>query len=287
MTQRVVVVTDSAASLPQDLVTTWGIEVVPLDIVIAGEPVPEGPGMGVSEVLDALETERAVTTSQPSVGAFVEAYQRAEARGASGIVSVHISSRISGTANAAEIAARESAVPVIVVDSRSLAMATGFAALAAAALARSGASVEDVASEATRVASSSSLLFTVDTLEYLRRGGRVPRAVAAIGDALSIRPVLGLVDGEVEVLERVRTTVRAHERIVEMLGERIPALSHPGLAVMALGTGGQADDDTVEIQTLNPGLAMIVRTPISAVLAVHGGPGAFACVLADLPESLL
>ncbi len=286
MGQRVVVVTDSAASIPEAFVTRWGIEVVPLDIVIDGEPSPEGPGMGVPEVLRALEAGRTVMTSQPPVGAFIEAYRRVAAAGAKGIVSVHISGGISGTANAAEVAAREVALPVTVVDSRSLAMGTGFAALAAAALAREGAPAVDVVAEARRVAASSSLVFTVETLEYLRRGGRVPRAVAAIGDALSIRPILGVVDGEVQLLDRVRTTARAREQVVRMAEEGISGLRRPGLALMGLGVGDHTDEAARAFEARHPNLAMVVRTPISAVLAAHGGPGAFASVVADLPTAL-
>jgi DegV family protein with EDD domain len=286
MSERVAVVTDSAASIPGALREQWGIDVVPLDIVIDGQPAPEGSSTGVTDVLHALESDRSVTTSQPSVGTFIEVYRRVEARGAREIVSVHLSGQVSGTVSTAQVAAKEVAIPVTVVDSRTLAMATGFAALAAASLARSGATAADVASEATRVSQSSSLLFTVDTLEYLRRGGRVPRAVAAIGDALSIRPILGVVDGEVDVLERVRTTAKARSRILDMLSERMSELSHPGFAVMALGSDAVADDALAEFATIHPHLSMAVSTRISAVLAVHGGPGAFACVVADLPEGL-
>ena len=283
MSQRVAVVTDSAASIPEALVRRWGIIVVPLDVIIDGEPKPEGPGMGTSRVLAALNAGSTVTTSQPTVGAFVDAYRAAAETGVKEIVSVHISGGVSGTVNAAEVAAREAPIPVAIVDTRTVAMATGYSALAAAAFAKTGAAAGDVLAEARRVAQSSSLVFTVDTLEYLRRGGRVPRAVAALGDALNIRPILAPVDGEIAMVERVRSTARARERIVEMVEERLAGLSRPGLAIMGLGDPSDADDAAILLESRHPELAMVVRTPVSAVLAVHGGPGAFAAAIADLP----
>lgn len=284
MSPTVAVVTDSAASLPAELAQQWGITVVPLQVVIDGQASDEGSQIGPEEVLEALVAGRAASTSQPSVASFEAAFAQAAARGATHVVAVLISARMSGTVNGARAAAASAAVPVTVVDSRTLAMATGFAAIAAAALAREGAGPEEVAAEAERVARTSRCVFTVDTLDFLRRGGRVSPAVAAVGRVLSVRPVLELVDGEVAVVERVRSTHRARAAVLARAEEALAQMALPASAVMVLGDRDYADQAVDELETRHPALAAPVRATVSAVLAVHTGPGTFAAVVADLPE---
>jgi len=284
MRQRCLVVVDSSASIPEALVAKWGLDVVPLDVIIDGEPTPEGAAMTSEDVLQAMERGQSVTTSQPSAGTLAEAYQNAADAGAKEVLSIHISGEISGTVNTALIAARQSPIPVEVVDSKTLVMGLGYAALAAAALARRGAPLADVAHEATRVAESSSTFFTVDSLEYLKRGGRVPRVAAALGEALHIRPILGMVDGEVEVLERVRTTERARERVVQEIEERLEGLRRPGVAVTGLRIPWYVDNVSEWLKARNSNLVVTLGTSLSAALAVHGGPGSFAVSAADLPK---
>lgn len=284
MSGAVAVVTDSAASLPPALARKWGIRVVPLQVVIDGEALDEGEQIGPEAVLEALTAGREASTSQPSVAAFAHAFAQAAADGASHVVAVLISSKMSGTVNGALAAASSADVPVTVVDSGTLAMATGFAAIAAAALAREGASAEDVAAEAERVAQSSRCVFTVDTLEYLRRGGRVSPAVAAVGRVLSVRPVLELVDGEVAIADRVRSTQRARAAVVARAETAMAEMARPASAVMVLGAGQYGDDAATGLADRHPDLAMLVRAPVSAVLAVHTGPGTLAVVVADLPD---
>lgn len=286
MSPRVAVVTDSAASLPGSLIERWGLAVVPLEVTVDGVVYREATELGAERVLQALLARRKVSTSQPSVGAFEQAYRDAAEHGADSVVSVHVSGKISGTVNGARLAAASSPIPVIVVDTGSVGMGTGWAALAAAAKALSGATLDEVVAEARRVAASSTMLLTVDSLEYLRRGGRVPPATAALGDALNIRPVMGIDDGEVVVLERVRTTRRARAAVIARAEAAIANLPNPGLAIMGL----EAKDFTVEtaavLETKYPRLAMLVQAPVTSVLAVHGGPGSFAAVVADLPIDL-
>jgi len=284
MSQRCLVVVDSSASIPEALVRRWGLDVVPLEVIIDGEPFTEGPGMTSEDVIGALEGGRSVTTSQPTVGNLLKAYRSAADAGAEGVVSIHISGEVSGSINAAEVAARESPIPIEIVDSRTLSMALGFAALAAAALARKGAAMAEVAREARRVAASSSVYFTVDTLEYLQRGGRVPHALAIIGGALNIRPILGMMDGQVEAFDRVRTTARARERVIEMIEERASHFLRPGIAVMGLRIPRYIDDVAIRLKDKHPVYAITVGTEFSAALAVHGGSGSFVIAAADLPR---
>ena len=287
MTTTVAVVTDSAASLPAGLAQKWGVRVVPLQVIVDGVAHAEGAEITSDEVLAELLAGRTITTSQPSAAAFEQAYSHAVSGGATAIVAVMISGKLSGTASVALTAAASAGVPVIVVDTQTVAMATGYAALAAAALASTGADVEAVAEEARRVAASSICMFTVDSLEHLKRGGRISPAIAAVGRVLGVRPLLAVTDGEVSLYERVRTTTRARAALVECADEAISERVRPALAVMALGDADYADDAALSLERAHPRLAMTVRTPVSAVLSAHAGPGALAVVVVDLPSLVI
>jgi len=280
------VVTDSAASLPAALADKWGIRVVPLLVTIDGESHDEGDGVTSSDVLDALVEGSAVSTSQPSVARFAVAFAEAAESGADHVVAVLISGKMSGTVNGARAAADAAPVPVTIVDSQTLAMGTGFAALAAAARARGGGAPDEVAEVARAVAASARCIFTVDTLEHMRRGGRVSPAIAAVGKVLSIRPVLEMVDGEVQMVDKVRSTQRARAAVMARAEETVAALSRPAAAVMVLGDGDFGDDAARALEVAHPELAMLVRTPVSAVLAGHTGPGTLAAVVVELPPEV-
>lgn len=281
MTERVAVVTDSSAALPHDLVSRWGITVVPLQVIVDGEARPED--VGADGVLEALLAGKTVTTSQPAVEAFVTAFRAAEAGGAAAVVAVLLSSRLSGTVAGATKAADAVGIPVEVVDSRQVALGTGFAALAAAAAARAGAGVEEVAATAVKVAASARCVFTVDTLEFLRRGGRLSSAAAAMGRMLQVRPVLEIVDGEVVAAEKVRSTARAREAVAARAQRAAQTLTHPGVGILTVGDGAYADATAAAFADA----ALLLRTDIGAVLAVHAGPGALGVVTAELPAALL
>ena len=287
MTPTVAVVTDSAASLPPGLARKWGIHVVPLQVIVDGVSHAEGAEISPDEVLQHLIAGRAVSTSQPNAAAFGEAYAAAAATGATAVVAVVLSGKLSGTASVAQAAAANSSVPVIVVDSGTVAMAAGFAALAAAALAGTGAGAEEVAAEARAVAASSVCMFTVDSLDTLRRGGRLSPTAAAVGKVLGVRPILEVREGEVVLLDRVRTTARARAALIECAEEAIAERIRPGVAVMALGEGDYAEHAAQALEASSPRVAMTVRTPVSAVLSAHAGPGALAVVVVDLPDRVL
>ncbi len=286
MAPRVAVVTDSAASLPDPVAQRWGIGVVPLQIIVDGVGRPEGGPGSTEQVVADLEAGVVITTSQPTGGDFADAYARAAAAGAEAIVSIHISGELSGTVNGAKIAAQEAPIPVTVVDTRTLAMAAGFSAMAAAAAAADGASADDVAAAALTAAESSICVFTVATLDYLRRGGRVSGPLAALGNALSIRPVLEIRDGEVALIERVRTTAKARDLVVQIAEKRAAELANPGLSLMGLGEQSYADDAASMIEYRQPHTGIVIRTPVSAVLAAHTGPGTLAAAVVDLPSAL-
>ncbi len=282
----VAVVADSAASLPPDLAARWGIAVVPLQVVVDGTAYAEGEAIDAPAVLAHLVAGRDVSTSQPIPAAYDRAVVEAAAAGAEGVVVVTIAGTLSGTVEVARAAAERAPLPVEVVDSGTLAMASGFAAIAAADAARHGGSLADVARVARDTAARSRCMFTVETLDFLRRGGRITPVVAAAGRVLGIRPVLEIIDGTVSLVTRVRSTARARAALLAMVDEALEDAAHAGVAVMALGETTVGDDAARAIESRFPDVGTVVRTSVSAVLAVHTGPGTLAAVVAELPSTV-
>lgn len=279
--RRVAVVTDSTASLPADLASAHGVRVVPLQVGIDGATFHEGVDLDSATLVAALERHAVVTTSQPSVGAFLDAYRAAADDGAEAIVSVHLSGELSGTVRAASLAAAESPVPVDVVDSRTVATGLGFAAIAAARAAAAGGAADEVASVAAQVAASTRALFVVDSLDHLRRGGRLSAAAAAIGTALGLRPVLGVRDGRIEIVQKVRSRGAGADRLVTAAEEALAASPHVRFAVHHLGDDSAAQVCARRIEEAT-GREVLV-SPVSAVLGAHVGPGLLALVSVDDP----
>jgi DegV family protein with EDD domain len=213
----IVVVTDSTASLPPEVAEQRGIVVVPLQVVIGAQAYDEGSEEATPErVAAALREYLPVSTSRPAPAVMLDFYERAALAGAKQIVSVHISGEMSGTFESAQLAARDAPVRVVCVDSRQVGVATGYAALAAADAIGEGRSVEAAAEAARQRAEACSSLFYVDTLEYLRRGGRIGAAAALFGHALAVKPLLTIQDGKVAPLEKVRTSAKALARLEEL-----------------------------------------------------------------------
>lgn len=274
----VAVVTDSTAYLPAELVQSHGIDVIPLQVVIGGTAYDEGVSASPAAVAEALRSWTPVTTSRPGPAAFAEAYQRAAERGCTGVVSVHLSSRMSGTVESAELAAKEAPLRADVVDSRSLGMGLGYAVLAAARAAADGAPVDQVAEIARDRAQRSHALFYVDTLEHLRRGGRIGPAAALLGSALSVKPLLHLVDGQIQPLEKVRTAGRAIGRLEELAVERAGGGS-VDLAVHHLANDARAQALASRLRERVSGLGDLHVSEVGAVVGAHVGPGMLAVVV--------
>lgn len=279
----VVVVTDSTASLSPDLADKRGIVVVPLQVVIGADVYDEGSDGATPElVAEALKEFRPVSTSRPTPAALLEVYEEAARRGATEIVSVHLSADMSGTFESAQLAAREASVPVVPVDSRQVGVATGYAALSAADVVDSGGSATDAARAALERASRCRSLFYVDTLEYLRRGGRVGAAAALLGSALSVKPILRLDDGKVGPYERVRTSGKALARLEELAVEAAGS-AQVDVAVAHLASPERADELAARLRgRLADGLADrdIWLGEVGAVVGAHVGPGMVAVSVA-------
>src|ERR671917_608644 len=262
----VAVVTDSTAYLPAELDGRYELTVVPLTVVINGDSGLEGKEVTPSDVARALTVRRAqISTSRPAPAQFVAAYRELLDAGADGIVSVHLSSRLSGTHDAARLAAEEIGPRVRVVDSGTTGMGLGFIAL--------GADLDKVYAAAVHHTERTSTLFYVDTLEFLRRGGRIGAASALLGTALSVKPILHVVDGEIVVRDKVRTAGRALARLVDLAVEA-SGDGEVDIAVHHLGTPDRAAAlaDAVTMR-LGDRLRDCYITEIGAVVAAHVGPG--------------
>lgn len=265
-------ITDSTACLPEQVAAQWGISVVPVQIVVDGR-IDDESRFQRSELIQMIRDRRPVSTQPPDPGAFFWTYQDAVSAGADAIVSLHISRHMSATLDAATEAAQQVRVPVYVIDSGTTSMSLGYAALSAARTAAAGGQVHRVIEAAERRSRASSELVYVDTLEYLRRGGRIGAASAMVGTALSIKPLLTVADGEVAPLARVSGSKRALNKLTELAARR--AGDHPVDVAVACVTPSDREMRVVQqlrgrIRSLNE----IMLVQASTVITAHVGPGA-------------
>jgi DegV family protein with EDD domain len=283
MSRTVALVTDSTASVPPEIAVKHDIVVVPLQVVIGARSYDEGVkgGATAATVAEALRDWTPVSTSRPSPAVMLETYEAAAAAGATEIVSIHLSGELSGTYESAQLAAKDAPVPVHTVDSRQLGMATGFAVLSAAEVLDSGGSAQEAAAHArTRTAETTSL-FYVDTLEYLRRGGRIGAAAALLGSALSVKPLLKVDNGRIGMLEKVRTAARALGRLEELAVEAA-ADRDVDVAVAHLANPERAEllaGNLTARLSANLANREVVVGEVGAVIGAHVGPGMVAAVV--------
>jgi DegV family protein with EDD domain len=283
----IAVVTDSSAYLPEGFAARHAVHVVPLHVQIDDESGLDGVDIGPAEIGVALAARRAVATSRPNPDEFVSVYRRLLDGGADGIVSVHLSRELSGTWESARLAAQEvGGDQVRVVDSRTTVMGLGFAVLRAASAAIAGESGEAVEDAAVEAAARTTTYFVVETLEYLRRGGRIGSAAAFLGTALAVKPLLHVEDGRIVPLEKVRTTHRAVLRLVELAGQAASATgaSAVELAVHHLGAHERAAElATLLDEHVSPASGCVV-SELGAAIGAHTGPGVLGVVVCPADE---
>lgn len=268
----VVVVTDSSCCLDPELADRYDIRIVPLHVIVDGHELREG----VDELPEDLS---GVTTSGPSPAELIEAYTQAyEDSDGDGVVAVHLSRLLSGTWSAAKHAVESVDGLVRLLDSRNTAMGLGFAALEAAKAARDGAGLDKVYERAAAVAASARTLFVVDNLDSLRRGGRIGTATAWLGTALSMKPVLHIVEGKLVLREKTRTMPKAMNKLVD--GVVAEADDAPLLAVLHRDAPERAHRLVEALQERLPDATDLRISEIDAVLGAHVGPGAVGAVVA-------
>jgi DegV family protein with EDD domain len=277
---QVTVVTDSTSYLPAGVAEQLGVRVVPLLVQLGERTGYEGIDVSPAEVTGALRRHVTVTTSRPAPGEFVQVYRDILDRGASSILSIHLSAELSGTCDSARLAATEFGTEVVqVLDSRSAGMALGFAVLAAARAAAAGLGPQDVTDVARSSLEGTTALFYVDSLEWLHRGGRVGAAAARFGTALAVKPLLHLVDGRIVPLEKVRTASKAIARLVQ-LGVTAAGPGPVDVAVQHLAAPERATDLVRQLRTALPGIRELYESEVGAAVGAHVGPGLLGIVIA-------
>jgi len=266
----VAIVTDSTADLPSQLTKSRSITVVPLTLNFEGRSLLDGVDIRPSEFYRKLPNATThPTTSQPSAGQFAETYARL-LNDHDEIVSIHISEKLSGTyASAVQGAEMTDAKRVHVIDSQLVSMSLGLLTLAATEMAAQGSSAASIAERVTSMREKVQTYFSVATLEFLRRGGRIGRASAMLGSVLQVKPVLCIRDGLVTPLERVRTFDRALNRIIELTRE---VDRGKGLCVIVGHADAEADAERVA-QALDPVAETLMIQPLGPVVGAHAGPG--------------
>jgi DegV family protein with EDD domain len=263
------VVTDSACDLPDDLIERDGIEVVPLTIRFGKEELVDRKELSTDEFWRRLaESDVLPETSAPSAGAFEAAFRRLIADGATGIVCINLSSKLSATMQSAQVAAQavQAECPVVVVDSLMVSMGLGTLCLTAARRAADGDSLDSIVANVTDRRNRSKLYGTLDTLEFLKKGGRVGNARALLGSMLAIKPVLEVRDGEVEEAGKVRTRSKA----LRLLVDRVKEGPFENLAVLH-GNAPDLDELLDLLEPLAPRDEILIGQ-IGPVIGTHAGP---------------
>ena len=264
------VVTDSACDLPEPLVDELGIEIVPLTIRFGAEELVDREELSNQEFWRRLAVASMLPeTAAPSAGAFAARFGALADAGADGIVCINLSSRLSATMQAAQVASSSvgEQCPVEVVDSLTCSMGLGNLCLAAARRANEGAPLDEVVAEVTDRRDRTRLFGTLDTLEFLKKGGRVGNARALLGSMLSVKPVIEVADGVVEEAGKVRTRSKA----LRMLAEKVHDQSVEEVAILH-GAAPDLEEFLDLVEDVAPRDKIVVGD-VGPVIGTHAGPG--------------
>jgi DegV family protein with EDD domain len=272
---KIALVTDSTAFLPAELVKKHNITVTPLIVIWEEKNFHDGIDIQPADFYTRLKTEKKMpSTSQVSVGTMHTTFQNLVDQGFD-ILGIFLSSKLSGTIQSA-MQAKEmmgaAGEKVSIVDSFATSMNMGFIILAAARALESGANLSDCLAVVEKTRQNSGIFFAVDTLEFLHRGGRIGGAQRFIGSALNLKPILALKDGKVEGIERIRTKSKAHDRLIELVAEKVNGKSNIRLATVH--ANAQEDAEALlgrAAKQFNPVEALC--TDVSPVIGTHTGPG--------------
>lgn len=269
----VAVVTDSTATIPAELIRQYSIHVAPQVLIWGEQTFKDGIDIHPAEFYSRLQNAKVMpSTSQATPGTFISIFGELVAQNRP-ILAVLLSSKLSGTI-ASAIQARDTfpEAKIEIVDSDTVAMALGFQVLEAARAAQAGASLAECKSLAERARSHTGVIFAVDTLEFLHRGGRIGGASRFLGTALNIKPILEVVEGKVEPVERVRTRARSLQRLVELIDERIGGRKPVRLATLH----ANAEEDARKLMEMSRECFETIEhhyTEVSPVIGTHTGPG--------------
>jgi DegV family protein with EDD domain len=272
---KIAIVTDSTAYLPQEITMKYNITVAPLILIWGEESLRDGIDIKPQEFYTRLQKAKILpTTSQVPINTMQNVFTDLIERGFD-VIGVFISSKLSGTMQSA-IQAKEmmgsAGEKVTAIDSKTSAMALGFQALAAARAVEAGASLKDCIALAQKAHEHSGVFFTVDTLEFLHRGGRIGGAQRFFGSALGLKPILGVNDGRIDGVERIRTKRKAHARLVELVAEHVKGKSNIRISGFHANAEGDARAVLTKVQEKTNAMESIF-TELSPVIGNHTGPG--------------
>ncbi len=273
------IVTDSTADIPDEIAQAQGVTVVPLTVFFGEEAYLDGVELDNAGFYRKLQASKELPrTSQPSPAAFQQAYQRLIDEGADGILSIHLSSKLSGTYQSActaraNVQESGSTVPIEVIDSHSISVGMSRAILLAAQGAREGKNLTELAAAANDELGRTRILAVLDTLEYVKRGGRIGGARAMLGNMLSVKPIISLRDGEVVPVEQPRTRSRAYARVAQLIAD-MGQIENISIAEASTEVGQQLAET---VKTVYHG--ELLTWKLGAVLGTHTGPGTAAVAI--------
>ncbi len=273
----IAVVTDSTADLPVELVEQLGLRVIPLTVHFGDDSFISRISITDAAFFERLaDSDELPTTSQPVAAWFEEAYADAADDGHTGIVSIHLSCELSGTLDRARLVAPTADLPVEVVDSRQVSGALGLAVLAAHRVAEAGGTLAEVAAEARRASDAAHVVCALNTLEYLRKGGRITGTQALVGTALRVKPIITLAGGKVEVVERVRTWRRAISHMVDAVATHADGAPVDLSVIHTMGADkvDQRRDELVAACRERMDVRDVIDAVIGPVVGTYAGPGA-------------
>ena len=271
---NIAIVTDSTSDVPLELAAAQKITVIPAILVIDGKSVVDGEGISRKDFYEQLPSMKTLpTTAAPSSGTFENIYESRLSQGASQVLSIHIASKLSGILNAAQAAARSFGKRVHVLDSEQVSLGLGFQALAAAEDAAQGLTLEQVVQRIVELRQRLHLVAMLDSLEYVRRSGRVSWAKASLGSLLQIKPFLRVKDGSVSQLGEARTRHKGIERLRQMLG----ALGQlERLGILHTNAEPEAQPILTEFAHLSQHPPLLVN--VTSIIGAHIGPNALGFV---------
>lgn len=290
---RTAVVTDSASALPAEWVTACAakglLTVIPMPVMVGEEIYGEGEDDITETIALALASGKAVKTSRPSPGQFEQAFLAAQRRGFEEVVCLQISGGLSGTADAARLAAGRVSIPVQVIDSGTVGMALGMGVQSAVEAAAAGMDAAAVGEAALGRLARAKVYFYVPSLEQLRRGGRIGAAASLLGTMFAIKPILAVEDGRIVPLEKVRSAAKAIARLEEIAAA--DAASRPAgfarLAVHHFGNPAEGEGLAARLAAALPGCPPAQISSLPAVLAAHAGLGVLAVIVGERAPSPL
>jgi DegV family protein with EDD domain len=270
---NVAIVTDSTAYIPKEILNQYHIEVAPQVLIWGGETFEDGVDILPNEFYSRLKTAKVMpTTSQATPNSFKIIFEKLIEQGAS-VIAILLSEKLSGTiASAYQAKEQFPGAPIEIVDSYSTAMAMGFQVLTVARAAQEGASLAECKKLAEEARKHTGVVFAVDTLEFLHRGGRIGGAARYLGTAFNIKPILELKEGRVEAVDRVRTRAKSISRVVELVEERINGRQPVRLATLH----ANAPEDAQELLRLGREKIETIEhifSEVSPVIGTHAGPG--------------